>query len=95
MKPSEIGLHPTVRYVIYPIGENREDWIQYIIEVAEDLYEVLRKHVRQKGRPQSEVMTRKYARFVSNSLIFVGFSDKEVFTILAKEADRIRKALKR
>lgn len=44
--------------------------------------------------PDELVMTWKFARFVSLTFTFEGFTDEEVFDVLKKEVNRRKKVLK-
>ena len=77
-----MGLHSRTRYVIYPQGNNRTEQMRDIIARAVDLFD----RVQPVFCPEEPCMTRKFARHVSLTVTFVGFSDDEVFKIVAREA---------
>lgn len=89
LKPSEMGLHSTVRFTVKPEGENRSEQEQKIIDYVTSLHQFLQS----SGIPekQSEIFTWQFARFVSKAFRFKGYQDDEVFQILAKTVDRNRK----
>jgi len=84
-----MGLHSRTRYVIYPQGNNRTEQMRDIIARAVYLFNA----VRPMFCPDEPVITRKYARHLSLTTTFFGFSDDEVFDILAREAVRQRRIL--
>ena len=84
-----MGLHSKVRFVIYPKGNDRTEQMRDIIAHAVDLF----NRVRSVYCPDQPVITRKYARHLSLTTTFVGFSDEEVFGILAREAVRQQRIL--
>ena len=93
LKPSEMGLHSTVRYTVVPQGANRTEQERSIVATAIGMHAALCPYLYPDGGGAPHDMTRKFARFLSKCLTFAGFADEEVFRILAREADRRRKAL--
>ena len=85
-----MGLHSRVRFVIQPQGNNRTEQMRDIIDRAVYLFYA----VRPQFCPDKPVITRKYARHLSLTTTFIGFSDEEVFEILAREAVRQRRILR-
>ena len=77
-----MGLHTKVRYVIQPQGNDRTEQMRDIIARAVDLFD----RVQPVFCPEEPCITRKFARHVSLTVTFVGFSDDEVFKIVAREA---------
>ena len=90
MKPSEMGLHSKVRYVIKFKSENRMAQKDEIEQFATGLYDFIFDFIEQKGVPRMEI-TQKLARFVSRAFTFVGYEDDEIYSILSKIADLKRK----
>ena len=86
-----MGLHSKTRYVIYPQGNDRTEQMRDIIARAVDLF----YRVQPVYCPDEPVITRKYARHLSLTVTFVGFSDDEVFGMVAREAVRQRRILKK
>ena len=84
-----MGLHSKVRFIIHPQGKDRTEQTRDIIARAVDLF----YRVQPVYCPDEAVITRKYARHLSLTTTFVGFSDKEVFQIIAREAERNRKIM--
>ena len=84
-----MGLHSKTRYVIYPQGNDRTEQMRDIIVRAVDLF----NRVQPVFCPDEPVITRKYARHISLTITFIGFSDDEVFKIVAREAVRQRRIL--
>ena len=76
-----MGLHSRVRFVIYPQGNDRTEQMRDIIARAVDLF----YRVQPVYCPDEPVITRKYARHLSLTVTFVGFSDDEVFGMVARE----------
>lgn len=89
-KPSEMGLHSKTRYVIHLQGKDRTEQMRDLILRAVDLFD----RVQPVFCPEEPCMTRKFARHVSLTVTFVGFSDDEVFKIVAREAVRQRRILR-
>ena len=77
LKPSEMGLHSRVRFVIHPQGNNRTEQMKDIIGRAVYLFYA----VRPQFCPDKQ------------SITFIGFTDDEVFDILKKEAERRKKVM--
>ena len=84
-----MGLHSKTRYVIHLQGKDRTEQMRDIIARAVDLFNA----VRPMFCPDEPIITRKYARHLSLTTTFFGFSDDEVFDILAREAVRQRRIL--
>ena len=84
-----MGLHSKTRYVIHPQGNDRTEQTRDIIARAVDLF----YRVQPVYCPDEAVITRKYARHLSLTVTFVGFSDEEVFQMIAREAERNRKIM--
>ena len=84
-----MGLHSKTRYVIQPQGNDRTEQVRDIINRAVDLF----YRVQPVDCPDEAVITRKYARHLSLTVTFVGFSDEDVFRIVAREAERNRKVM--
>lgn len=84
-----MGLHSKTRYVIQPQGNDRTEQVRDIINRAVDLF----YRVQPVYCPDEAVITRKYARHLSLTVTFVGFSDEDVFRIVAREAERNRKVM--
>ena len=82
-----MGLHSKTRYVIYPQGNDRTEQMRDLIARAVDLF----RRVQPVYCPHEAVITRKYARHLSLTVTFVGFTDEEVFRIVAREAVRQRR----
>ena len=82
-----MGLHSKTRYVIYPQGNDRTEQMRDIIARAVDLFD----RVKPVYCPHEVIITRKYARHLSLTVTFVGFTDKEVFRMVAREAVRQRR----
>jgi len=82
-----MGLHTKVRYVIQPQGNDRTEQMRDIIVRAVELFD----RVRPVLCPHEPVITHKYARHLSLTLTFVGFSEEEVFRILTREVVRQRR----
>ena len=85
-----MGLHSRVRYVIHPQGNNRTEQMRDLILRAVDLFD----RVQPVFCPEEPCITRKFARHVSLTVTFVGFSDDEVFGMVAREAVRQRRILR-
>lgn len=77
-----MGLHSKTRYVIHLQGKDRTEQMRDLILRAVYLFNA----VRPMFYPDEPVITRKYARHLSLTVTFVGFSDDEVFKIVAREA---------
>lgn len=58
------------------------------------LFVYLIESMRPVIAPDEQVMTWKFARFVSLTFTFEGFTDEEVFDVLKKEVNRRKKVLK-
>ena len=86
-----MALHSKTRYVIQPKGADRAEQMKDIIHRAVDLFD----RVQPVFCPEEPCITRKFARHVSLTVTFVGFSDDEVFKIVAREAVRQRRILKK
>lgn len=89
LKPSEMGLHSTIRFTVELEGESRSEQEKNIINYVTSLHNFMQT----SGIPeeQSEIFTWKFARFVSKAFRFKGYQDDEVFQILARTVDRNRK----
>ena len=70
--------------MIYPQGNDCTEQMRDIIARAVDLFD----RVQPIFCPDEQVITRKYARHLSLTVTFVGFSDEEVFGVVAREAVR-------
>ena len=86
-----MGLHSKTRYVIHLQGKDRTEQMRDLILRVVDLFD----RVQPVFCPEEPCMTRKFARHVSLTVTFVGFSDDEVFKIVAREAVRQRRILKK
>ena len=84
-----MGLHSKTRYVIHLQGKDRTEQMRDLILRAVDLFD----RVQPVFCPEEPCMTRKFARHVSLTVTFVGFTDEEVFLLVAKEAERRKKIL--
>ena len=91
MKPSEMGLHSRVRYVIKFKSENRMEQKDEIKQFATGLYDFIFDLIVQNNFPRME-LTQKFARFVSKYFTFIGYEDDEIYNILLKIADMSRKS---
>ena len=91
MKPSEMGLHSRVRYVIKFKSENRMEQKDEIKQFATGLYDFIFDLIVQNNFPRME-LTQKFARFVSKYFTFIGYEDNEIYNILLKIADMSRKS---
>lgn len=91
LKPSEMGLHSKVRYNVVPQGANRTAQERSIAATAIGMHTALRPFLYPDEGDTPHGMTRKFARFLSKSFTFEGFTDEEVYCILAREMDRHRK----
>ena len=85
-----MGLHSRVRYVIQPQGNNRTEQMRDIIDRAVYLFYA----VRPQFCPDKQSMTRKFAKWASRSITFIGFTDDEVFQLLNREAIRQARILR-
>lgn len=79
-----MGLHSKTRYVIQPQGADRKEQVRDIIRCAVDLFE----RVQPVFCPGSLLMTRRFARYLSLTVTFTGFTDEEVFRIVTREVVR-------
>ena len=84
-----MGLHSRTRYVIQPQGKDRTGQMRDIIDRAVFLFD----RVQPVYCPDDVIITRKYARHLSQTLTFTGFTDDEVSRLVAREAERRRKVL--
>ena len=71
LKPSEMGLHSKVRYVIHLKSKTRKEQAMEIIEFATGLYDLIVGFIEQE-KPLRMEITQKFARHVSKSYTFVG-----------------------
>lgn len=94
MKPSEMGLHSRVRFVIRLSSNNRMIQKNEIIQFATGLYDFIFDFMAQNEHASLEI-TQQLARFVSKSFTFVGYEDDEIYSILLKAADMKRKPKRR
>ena len=85
-----MGLHSKVRYEIYPQGTNRSEQIKDIINRSVYLFD----RVQPIYCPNEHVINHKFARHLSLTVTFVGFTDKEVFQLLAREVIRQKRILR-
>ena len=90
LKPSEMGLHSKVRYVIHLKSKTRKEQAMEIIEFATGLYDFIVDFIEQE-KPLRMEITQKFARHVSKSYTFVGYKDDDIFSILLKASDIKRK----
>ena len=84
MKPSEMGLHSTIRYHVS--FENETE----LFEFVENLHDAMSWFIY----PNMEVypeLTVKFARHFSLSFNVDGYSDDEIYHLLFKFIDRKRK----
>ena len=86
-----MGLHSRTRYVIYPQGTNRTEQMKDIIARAVYLFD----RVLPVICPHEPVITHKFARNVSLTLTFVGFTDEEVLQLLTREVIRQKRIWRR
>jgi len=84
-----MALHSKTRYVIQPKGADRAEQMKDIIHRAVDLFD----RVRPVFCPHEVVITRRFARYLSLTVTFVGFTDNEVFRIVVREVIRQRRIL--
>lgn len=89
-KPSEMGLHSKARYVIYPQGSTRAEQAKDIIHQAVDLYD----KVKSVFSPKEVVITHRFARYLSLTVTFYGFTEEDVFSILVREVKRRRRIMR-
>ena len=85
-----MGLHSKTRYVIQPQGNDRKEQMRDIIDRAVDLFD----RVQPIYCPDEPVITHKYARHLCLTVTFIGFSDEEVFEIVAREVVRRKRILR-
>ena len=90
LKPSEMGLHSKVRYVILLKGKTHKEQEQEIIDFATGYYDYLFDFIEHDELARLEI-TQKLARNVSKSFTFIGHEDDEIFSSLLKAADIKRK----
>lgn len=90
-KPSEMGLHKTVRFYVKPIGKNLTEQEDFIVYFTMQLYQYMQQLTDREHA--TDIFTKRFARFTSKALLFEGFTDDEVFVILKKAADRNRKKI--
>ena len=90
-KPSEMGLHSRTRYVIHPQGKDRTEQMRDIISRAVWLFD----RVQPILCPEENVITHKFARHVSLTVTFAGFTDDEVFQLLTREVIRQKRIWRR
>ena len=90
LKPSEMGLHSRVRFVIHPQGNNRTEQMKDIIGRAVYLFYA----VRPQFCPDKQSITRRFAKWASRSITFIGFTDDEVFQLLNRESIRQARILR-
>lgn len=84
-----MGLHSKTRYVIQPQGADRAEQMKDIIHRAVDLFD----RVGPVFCPDELVITRRFARYLSLTVTFVGFTDNEVFRIVVREVIRQRRIM--
>ena len=84
-----MGLHSKTRYVIHLQGKDRTEQMRDLILRAVDLFD----RVQPVFCPEEPCITRKFARHVSLTVTFAGFTDEEVFLLVSKEAERRKKIL--
>lgn len=84
-----MGLHSRTRYVIYPQGTDRTEQMRDIIDRAVDFFH----RAKPFYCPHEPVITHKFARHLSLTVTFAGFTDEEVFQLLKREAIRQRRML--
>ncbi len=86
-----MGLHSRIRYVIKFKSENRLEQEDEIVQFATKLYDFIFDFIYTDGSGSLDV-TRKFARFISKIFTFKGFEDDEIYRILIKSVDRVRKS---
>ena len=84
MKPSEMGLHRTVRYHLSFISEIE------MTDFVENLHDVMSPFIYQQEKEHLEI-TVKFARHFSQTFNVDNYSDDEIYHILVKFIDRKRK----
>lgn len=90
-KPSEMGLHSKVRYQVNLRTSTRLEQKNDIVSFAMELHGFLYSRNHPDKKESNELFTCKFARFISKAFTFHDFTDEEVFLILYRAADRIRK----
>lgn len=86
-----MGLHSRVRYVIKFKSENRLEQEDEIVQFATKLYDFIFDFIYTDGRENFD-FTKKFARFISKAFTFKGYEDDEIYSILIKSVDRVRKS---
>lgn len=89
LRPSKTGLCAKSRYEVELQGSNRLEQEKELVLLAMNLHEAIHGVLHSKETPG--VFSWKSARFISKSFLFKGFTDEEVYDVLHKVADRIRK----
>lgn len=92
LKPSMMGLHSTVRCEVKLKGNNQSEQIAHLISFAEELYAFINRFNHDGEAPETVFYTQKFARFVSKSFKFFGYSDDEIFQFMDRSIDRMRKS---
>lgn len=91
VKPSEMGLHPTVRCEVKLPEVSRPEQEEIIVTVVMELYEVIRRIAYSEKEPG--MFTWRFARFISKAFLFKGFTDEEIYNVLERTIDRNRKRM--
>lgn len=86
-----MGLHSKVRYVIKLKSEKRVAQEDEIVQFTSRLYDFIFDYIRSDGSENLD-FTKKFARFISKAFTFNGYEDDEIYSILIKSVDRVRKS---
>ncbi len=91
-KPSDMGLHKTIRIKVKPTGKSLLEQEDSIIDFVIKFYQIMSQFIGFERT--TEEYTQKFARFVSKAFLFEGYTDDAVFDMLIKAKDRRRKMVK-
>ena len=86
-----MGLHSKVRCEITLKGKTRVKQADEIVRFTEELYRFIYSYNHLGKIPIPLTITQKFARFVSKSFNFPGYSDDEVFKFIDRYNDIMRK----
>ena len=86
-----MGLHSKARYEIQLKSKMRMEQADEIVRFTEELYRFIYSYNHLGKIPIPLTVTQKFARFVSKSFNFPGYSDDEVFKFIDRYNDIMRK----
>ena len=86
-----MGLHSKVRCEIMLKGKTSVEQADEIVRFTEELYRFIYEYNYHGKIPIPLTITQKFARFVSKSFNFLGYSDDEVFKFIDRYNDIMRK----